>query len=290
MQKIPVVTGRTRIVPLIGHPVEQVQTAGPMNQWFIEQESDAVIVPLDIRPERIGGFFDVLKVMENCVGCSITMPHKQAAFVASDEVSERARRAKSVNIIRRLPSGKLVGDMTDGIAMTTALENNEIRIPGRDVLIVGAGAAGTAIAFEVAAKEARSLVVVERDQMRQRALIAELSRLFPRLQVFDRVPGAHVIDIAINASPAGMNPGDPPPFPAERLGGALIIADAVTKPAVTPWLEEARRRGLKTQTGEEMALAQVPIQLRYLRFRPALADSPRGRYSQQAPAARQGIA
>ena len=94
-------TGRTLVIPLVGHPVEQVKTPGPMNRWFGERGIDAVVVPIDIRPERVGSFFDVLKATENCVGCTITMPHKQAAFAAADEVSERARRAKAVNIIRR---------------------------------------------------------------------------------------------------------------------------------------------------------------------------------------------
>jgi shikimate dehydrogenase len=70
-----------------------------------------------------------------------------------------------------------------------------------------------------------------------------------------------------------MTPNDPHPFAVDQLGDALIVADAVTKPAVTPWLAEAGRRGLKTQTGKEMALAQVSIQLHYLRFRPTPSDT-----------------
>jgi shikimate dehydrogenase len=268
MDDSPIMTGKTRIVPIIGHPIAQVRTPGPMNQWFAKQGIDAAIVPMDIRPERVSSFFAVLKVMENCVGCSITMPHKQAAFIASDEVTERARRAKSVNTIRRSTSGKLIGDMTDGIAMVEALEKNEIRLADQNALIVGAGGAGTAIAFELADKGVASLVILEIDQMRRRALAGELSRLFPDVAVFDHVPAGMKIKIAINASPMGMNSNDPLPFPVDQLSDALIVADAVTKPKVTPWLEEAATQGLKTQMGEEMALAQVSIQLRYLKLMP----------------------
>jgi shikimate dehydrogenase len=262
------VTGRTLIIPLIGHPVEQVQTPGPMNHWFNEHEIDAVVVPMDIRPERVGSYFDLLKAVENLVGCTITMPHKQAAFAAADEVSERARRARAVNIIRRSQSGRLVGDMTDGIAMVAALKDNDVSIHGGNVLIVGAGGAGTAIAHAVAEEGAASLTIVERDQMRHRALLADLARFYPSVAVSDRMPADRAIDIAINASPAGMQPDDPHPFPLEQLDSAIIFADAVTKPAVTPWLTEAARRGKKIQAGEEMALAQVSILLHYLRFLP----------------------
>jgi shikimate dehydrogenase len=260
----PVVTGTTVFVPLVGHPVTQVKSPGPMNRWFHDNDVDAVIVPMDVRPERVASFFELLRAMENCAGCSVTMPHKQAAFVACDEVSDRARRAKAANTIRRSPSGRLVGDMTDGPAFVAALATHGVSPEGAHVLLVGAGAAGTAIAFELAAGGAKSLTLVEVDQMRRRALLSELGHLFPRLAIFEEAQ--HPVDIAVNASPLGMSPGDPMPFPVERLAGARIVADAVTSPEVTPWLEAARRQGLEIQTGEEMAVAQLPIQLGYLRF------------------------
>jgi shikimate 5-dehydrogenase len=70
-----------------------------------------------------------------------------------------------------------------------------------------------------------------------------------------------------------MNPNDPLPYPVEELGDALIVADAVTSPPVTRWLTEAERRGLTIQRGEEMAFAQVPIQLQYLRLQAARPES-----------------
>lgn len=274
MARKPAVTGRTSIVPLVGHPVGQVKTPGPMNQWFAEQGIDAVVVPMDVRPERVGAFFEVLKATENCVGCTVTMPHKQAAFAASDEVSERARRAKAVNIIRRTPSGRLVGDMTDGLAMVVALKQRGVSLVGRNVLVIGAGGAGTAIAHAVAEEGAASLTVVEQDQMRQRALIADLERFHPKLAVSDAVRPGHAIDIAINATPAGMAPHDPYPYPLDLLSHAGVFADAITRPVVTRWLAEAERRGARIQTGEEMALAQVPILLTYLRFMDETAADP----------------
>lgn len=266
-----IVTGQTVVIPLVGHPVAQVKSPGPMNRWFFDNDIDAVVVPLDIRPERVESFFEVLRATENSAGCSVTMPHKQAAFLASDEVTDRARRAKAVNTIRRSPSGRLIGDMTDGLALIAALGENGVTVGGCNVLLIGAGGAGTAIAFELAEEGARSVIILEPDQMRQRALIAALSEFRPEFQVLDRVPTGAKIDIAINASPMGMGPHDPLPYPIEQLSDALIVADAVTKPVITPWLIEAEKRGIKTQNGEQMAVAQLPIQLGYLRFIPVAA-------------------
>jgi shikimate dehydrogenase len=247
------VTGQTIVIPLVGHPVSQVKSPGPMNRWFDDQGIDAVVIPMDIRPEKVEAFFEVVRAMENCAGCSITMPHKQVAFVASDEVSERARRAKAVNTIRRTATGRLIGDMTDGLAFVSSLKGKGVDVAGRNVLLVGAGAAGTAIAFELATEKAAAIVVLETDQLRQRGLISELQRYHPDVVVHPRVPEDFHIDIAINASPVGMDEADPLPYPIDSLGGALIVADAVTKPAMTPWLKAAEQSGLPIQTEQRDA-------------------------------------
>lgn len=277
-----IVTGQTLIIPLIGHPVSQVKSPGPMNHWFVEHNIDAVVVPMDIRPERVESFFEVLRATENALGCSVTMPHKQAAFLAADEVTDRARWAKAVNTIRRTPSGRLIGDMTDGLAMIVALRENGVSVEGMTALLIGAGGAGTAIAHELAIEGARRLIILETDQMRQRGLIAGLRALRADLEVFDHVPPGQVIDIAINASPLGMEAHDPLPFPPEALGAAKILADAVTKPVLTPWLQAAAALGLHTQNGEQMAVAQLPIQLGYLRVMTAEAQPVRALMAAQS--------
>ena len=64
-------------------------------------------------------------------------------------------------------------------------------------------------------------------------------------------------DIAINATPLGMDAGDPLPFRVEQLGSAAIVADVVMKPPKTRLLELASQRGLRTQEGRHMLDNQV---------------------------------
>ena len=263
MQPDPEITGRTVFIPLIGHPVEQVKSPGPVNAWFSENHAEAVLLPVDILPEKVSAFLDAIRGTPNCPGVSVTMPHKQAAFASVDEVTDRARRAEAVNIIRRRPDGTLLGDMADGDAMVTALAKNGVSVRGKCVPVVGAGGAGTAIIHALAEAGAATIVVIERDPAKSARLIGQLSGAYPLLQAYDFLPEGVEVGIAINASPAGMDPADPHPFPLERLMHAEIIADAVTKPAVTPWLEEARRRGIAIQAGAEMTLAQLPAQIAF---------------------------
>ncbi|WP_026622947.1 shikimate dehydrogenase (plasmid) [Ensifer sp. WSM1721] len=263
MRPVTTISGKTVFIPLIGHPVEQVKSPGPMNEWFSENDVAAVLIPIDILPEKVGAFFDAMRDTLNCAGLSVTMPHKQAAFASVDELTDRARRAGAVNIVRRNADGTLVGDMVDGEAMVAALAKNRVSVRGKTALVVGAGGAGAAIVYALAEAGAATLIVIERDQAKADRLIAHLRRDYPQVQAHDDLPDDVAVDIAINASPAGMNEADPHPFPLERLTRAEIIADAVTKPPVTPWLEEARRRGFAIQTGAEMTLAQLPTQIAF---------------------------
>jgi shikimate dehydrogenase len=64
-------------------------------------------------------------------------------------------------------------------------------------------------------------------------------------------------DLAINATPLGMKPGDPLPFDVAGLAPATAVADVTTKPEITPLLAAARERGCPIATGRDMFEAQT---------------------------------
>src|SRR5262249_23268802 len=59
-------------------------------------------------------------------------------------------------------------------------------------------------------------------------------------------------DLVVNATPSGMRSTDPLPVDAARLEPSAYVADLITRPALTPLLEAARRRGSVVVTGEDM--------------------------------------
>ncbi|MNR62296.1 shikimate 5-dehydrogenase [compost metagenome] len=64
----------------------------------------------------------------------------------------------------------------------------------------------------------------------------------------------------VNATPVGMGGSGELPLPGlllETLSPGALVADVVTSPALTPFLEFARDRGCRIQTGPEMARAQM---------------------------------
>lgn len=262
------ITGKTRYIPLIGHPVAQVKTPAVINALMAAAGLDAIMVPTDIQPGQVAAYFDIIRGSENCLGCSITVPHKQVARESVDVLTQRAQVASGVNIVWRAPDGQLVGYMTDGAALVAALIARGASPTGTHALVAGAGgSAGSAIAFSLADAGCARLTLLEPDKRRRDALTERLSALYPTLIVETGEPAAGTLEIAVNASPLGMQDGDPLPFDLAYMRSGGIVADAVTTQQITPLLAAARARGLYICTGFDMADAQLDFQMRHLRLK-----------------------
>lgn len=68
-----------------------------------------------------------------------------------------------------------------------------------------------------------------------------------------------VPDIVANATPLGMRPGDPLPYPPDQLPQSAFVTDVVTNPETTPFLNAAKQRGCQIQTGIEMVAPQASL-------------------------------
>jgi len=263
------ITGKTVCYPILGHPVDQVCTPPTMNAWFETNAIDAKMFAMDIPVAAASDFFALLKGWANCGGCSVTLPHKQAAFSAMDDLTERARVAGAVNTVHRQEYGKLTGDMTDGLAFVAALKFNGVEPKGLSVVLAGAGGgAGAAIAHALCDEAIAHLFIIEPNRDRKHALEKAVSIRNPQVNLTDTVTQNTRYDIAINASPMGMQVGDPLPIDLSLVKPGGTVADVVTKPDMTPLLIAARNRGFTIQTGREMANAQLEFQMRHFRLWP----------------------
>ncbi|MCP5155819.1 MAG: shikimate dehydrogenase [Ectothiorhodospiraceae bacterium] len=258
------VTGKTRVISMLGHPIAQVKSPGNLNGRFEATGQDVVVVPFDVGEGAVEAFFALHRRLENNLGILVTVPYKQAAFAACDETSPRARLLGACNVVRREPDGRLVGDMVDGLGYLAALAANGVDPKGMDTLVVGGGGVGSAIADALAGAGARRVVVLEIDEARRERLLAHLRRAYPGTAVGDVVEPGQRFGIIANATPLGMRAGDPLPLPAERIDPDAFVTDVVTDPVTTPFLEAARSRGCGVQTGPEMTVPQAALFARYL--------------------------
>ena len=257
-------SGRTLVYVMIGHPVTQVKSPTTFNKYFREKQMDRVMIAIDVQPDLVGPFFSLLRGWRNCPGCVVTIPHKQKAAHSVDKLSDRAKDLETVNVIRRTEKGQLIGDMVDGLGFIEALRSNGFEVSTKRVAVFGAGGAGGAIAYAVAQAKAAELVVIDTDTSRRERLLDLLALRFPSISLSQRIDSLAGVDLAVNATPLGMNCDTRTPFPLDSLSSSTFVADVVTEPDITPWLSAAKARGCSIQTGYEMMLGQFTLMGRHM--------------------------
>jgi shikimate dehydrogenase len=259
----PALNGATRIHVTIGDPIAQVKSPAGVTAGFSAREHDAIMIPLQVRPADVEAFFALAKKLPTLDGIIITVPHKPLAFRHCDVTTERARVLEVCNVMRRGADGRWSGDITDGGGFVAALRANGFDPRGKRALQIGAGGAGSAIALALCMEGASALTLCDLDTAKRDALIARLSRHGHTIATSD-TPDPAGFDLIVNATPAGMKPGDPLPVDASRLNADQFVADVITMPAVTPLLAAAQAKGCRTQTGVQMFEAQVDFITEFL--------------------------
>jgi shikimate dehydrogenase len=254
------IDSETRLVAIIGSPVVQVKSPGNFNRYFADRHLDRAMIAIDLLADHVADFVATVRGWQNLDGFVVTIPHKGTVADLVDELSETARFLGVANVVRRHPDGRLSGDMTDGEGFLAASGMHGFKPAGCNALLVGAGAAGSAIGYALAAAGVSHLVICDHQEDRADDLAARLAGAFPAVAISAGAVPLRCFDLIVNASSSGMNAEGPLPVPGavlDLMPPDGLVADVVTCPKMTPLLGLATQRGLKIQTGEEMARAQL---------------------------------
>ena len=106
-------TGATRLCAVIGDPVRHSQSPRLHNAAYAALGLDRIYVALEVPAGH--GRAAVRSIVELGIdGLNVTMPHKEDAAAACDELTPDAAALRSVNTVVRRPDGTLLGASTDG--------------------------------------------------------------------------------------------------------------------------------------------------------------------------------
>jgi shikimate dehydrogenase len=258
------ISGHTAITAILAHPVAHVRTPQMMNAHYDAIGHDGVLVPLHVLPDDLATVLEGLRRMRNLRGFIVTVPHKEAIVPLCDELTEDARLGGAVNAVRREADGRLLGGQFDGEGFVAGLRQAGHEVAGRAVFMAGAGGAGSGIAFAFARNGAARLTIHNRTAGKAEALAARIRATFPACDARAGVPDPSGHDIVANATSLGMKEGDALPLDVARLAPAMIAAEVIMTPEVTPFLAEAARRGCATHGGKPMLAAQIALLARFM--------------------------
>jgi shikimate dehydrogenase len=252
------ISGATRLFPIIGDPVKYLETPMRLTRTFGERNFNGVCVPMQVPADDLDVVMAGLAASRNVDGILVTMPHKFAAFAYCATSSERAKMLGVVSIMRRKPDGTWHGDMLDGLAFVKAQKDHGAKPDGARVLLVGAGGAGRAIAIAFLEAGVRELVIYDTDESRVATLLDLLSNL-GQGRVSGGPPDPTGCDLVCNATPLGMEDGDPLPVDAALLTSSMFVGDVIAGHGVTPFLAAAEAAGCKTANGGHMVEAAQDV-------------------------------
>ncbi|MET8763296.1 shikimate dehydrogenase [Lentzea sp. NPDC004782] len=194
-------------------------------------------------------------------GLNITHPGKQAILPHLDEIVPEAAALGAVNTVV-FAKGKAIGHNTDATGFARSLSRG---LPGarmENVVLLGAGGAGAAVAHALLSLGTERLGV-HVNARRSKQLVESLQRRFG----VDRaaVCGSDEIRTAdglVHATPRGMAAYPGLPVDESLLHEELWVADIVYRPLETALLAAARARGCRVLHGGGMAVLQAAEAMR----------------------------
>jgi shikimate dehydrogenase len=206
-------------------------------------------------------------------GLNVTYPCKQMVMEHLHELSEDARDIGAVNTVV-FQDGRRIGYNTDWLGFAQGFERD---LPGAslsNVVLLGAGGAGSAVAHALLSMGAKQLTIVDTDREKALALAAALEARFADRRISsgkaeDVTPKA---DGVVNATPIGMARHPGLPMDPALLRASQWVADVIYFPAETELLRHARRIGCRTINGGGMVVFQAVEAFRLISGRQALSS------------------
>jgi len=260
------IDGHTELIAHLGHPTHSFKAPMIYNPYFESIGVNAVVVPMGCRPESFPQVLRGLFTLDNLRGALITMPHKVSVVALLDEVTPTVRVAGACNAVKLDAAGRLVGDMFDGEGFVRGLRRKGMRLAGARVLVVGCGGVGCAIAASLAAAGVGAITLHDVDGAAMAGLAARLRQHYPAIQVMTGSNDPEGMDLVVNATPLGMNPGDPLPIDIERLRAGTFVGEVVMKTEMTAFLTAAQARGCPVQVGTDMLFEMIPAYLEFFGY------------------------
>lgn len=254
------ITSHTKILCVIGHPVEHSMSPTMWNPALQELELDYVYVAFDVHPDSLEKAINGIRSL-GITGVNVTIPHKKAVIKYIDEVDPIALKIGAINTIKN-ERGILKARNTDAGGAKKSLLDIGFDISGKDILILGSGGVSRSIAY-ILAEEANKIVLTDLIEERATSVASEIrdnmkvdieGKLNNRDNIEEYIKKA---DILINATPIGMYPKvDETPISKDLLHDDLFVFDVVYNPLETRLMKEAAETGCVTLGGLDMLVNQ----------------------------------
>ena len=252
-----ILSGKAKIAGIFGWPIAHSRSPRLHGFWLERHGIDGVYVPLAVAPDNFEAAFRALPAL-GFRGVNITVPHKETALAACDEVDPQAQRIGAVNTVVVDASGRLVGSNTDAFGFVESLRRAvDWKAAAGPAVVLGAGGAARAIVVALLVAGAPEVRIANRTRNRAEALAEDLGEGVAVLDWDARADALADAALLVNSTTLGMEGHEPLPLDLAKLPKAAVVTDIVYTPLQTPLLRDAAARGNPTVDGLGMLLYQA---------------------------------
>jgi shikimate dehydrogenase len=254
---------------VLGHPVSHSKSPAMHNALYRELGLDWNYELMDCLCEEDAERF---LASANFLGINITMPYKPHAFRRADKADSSAILAQGANVLT-WEADVLVAYNMDGYGCVRYLEREGVVFDRARVVVCGTGPTSLAIMHATIVAGATHVTLLGRSAEHAKSVLAgwraraEETSVAEALRSIELVADSyanagHEISIStlvVDATPLGMNAGDPAPFDTTLLCPTTTVFDVVYGHGETTLARGAKERGCCFANGEGMLVGQAVL-------------------------------
>lgn len=256
------ITGKTRLLGVIGDPVEHSRSPAMHNAAIATLGLDYLYLPFPVKADQLAEAVAGFEAID-LVGFNVTIPHKQAIMSFLAEISPLARTIGAVNTVWRTADKNWQGTNTDVVGFISPLQSLQRDWQQVRPTILGYGGAARAVAVGCAQLGCPEIAVIGRNEEKLTRFVAswQQSDLAGRVKAYSWDKLAELVsqsDLLVNTTPIGMWPHiDASPIEKTmQLKPTAIAYDLIYTPSPTRFLQQAQNQGAIALDGAEMLVQQ----------------------------------
>ncbi len=250
------IDGNTKILGLIGDPVEHTKSPAIHNLLAEKMGDNVVYVPFHVKAKRLEDAIEGAYAL-GIEGLNVTVPHKVEVMQYVTELDDAALDIGAVNTLSRTRGGYR-GYNTDFSGFMRELDNADIQVNGKNVIMLGAGGASKAVMYALKRLGAKQIHVLNRSVEKAESIFGSTENVtiggFPD---WKKIPDGKYI--CIQCTSVGLSPDDEACVIEDEEFYDLIesAVDLIYKPRETVFMKKVRAHGGKAYNGLRMLVYQA---------------------------------
>jgi len=174
-------------------------------------------------------------------GLNVTIPYKKAVIPYCQALSDQAKKLGAVNTVLRRSDGTLIGHNTDYFGFRSMALRLGMDYAGKKVLVLGSGGASNTVCAVMEELGANAIVISRNGENNYKNLCQHSD-----------------CAVIVNATPVGMYPNTGiSPVDLSIFPKLEAVLDLIYNPSKTKLLLDASARGIQTENGLWMLVAQA---------------------------------